>query len=190
MSRTLPIVLAAFLCAPLWAGQALQPYTPPEKPVVSRAALQTIEKQFDTAIVSLDVNDPYDLLGYTRGVYLNGYGVVFSAEVNLVITPISPFRPQPEGAALVRLHDKKLGRLAVLKRVMREALVGSAALLDTVPPNEQIVIAVSLFYGGFEQRKDLPNQVVMQASRQTLLDFKAGRLSEQALQAAIKTKEL
>jgi hypothetical protein len=190
MNRALRVALPALFAASLWAGQALQPYAPPEKPLVSRAALQAIEKQFDTAIVSLDVNDPYDLLGYTRGVYLNGYGVVFTAEVNLVITPISPFRPQPEGAALVRLHDKKLGRLAVLKRVMRDALVGSAASLDAVPPNEQVVIAVSLFYGGFEQRKDLPNQVVMQATRQTLLDFKAGRLSEQALEAAIKTKEL
>ncbi len=34
----------------------------------------------------------FDLLGTTRGVYLEGYGVVFSAELDLIVTPnLNPF---------------------------------------------------------------------------------------------------
>ena len=64
---------------------------------VTRQELASVEKSLDVGVRRLDPNDPYDLLGFTRGVYVPGYGVVLSAEVNLVITFISPFSPPPTG---------------------------------------------------------------------------------------------
>lgn len=193
MTRAIRFSLAFALAAALSAAQKPAPlseFKPAETPKVARASLAAIEKLFDRTITELDINDPYDLLGTTRGVYLAGYGAVFTAELNLVITPISPFAPQPAGAALGRLHQKKISRLGAVKAAMRQALIGSAAMLDSVPANEQIVFGVTLYYRNWEERAGLPNQIVMRAPRQTLLDYKAGRITSEALDAAIQVEEI
>src|SRR5207237_7315858 len=60
---------------------------------VKRGALAAMEKSFDARLQQM-VTEPFDLLGNTRGLYLEGYGAVFTAEVNLIISPmLSPFRP-------------------------------------------------------------------------------------------------
>ena len=46
-----------------------------------------MEKSLDERISKLWDDNPYLLLGTTRGVYLEGYGAVFTAEVNLVVEP-------------------------------------------------------------------------------------------------------
>ena len=167
-----PILTALALAAALCGSAALEPR-------VSRATIAAMEKSFDHRIESLDVTDPFDLLGSTRGVYLEGYGAVFTAEVNLVVGPaISPFRPALTKEQIAKLRLKRLARLPVLKRQMKDALGALAASLDTVPPSEQIVLGVSLYYRSFEQRADLPGQILMQARRQALLDVTSGRIRD------------
>src|ERR1700757_1287052 len=66
-------------------------------PRAARIPAQTIrglERAFNDRLIALaDINEPLDLLGDTRGVQLDDYGVVFTSEVSLVITPtITPFR--------------------------------------------------------------------------------------------------
>ena len=162
----------------------------PQRPRVTRADLVGVEKKFDRAIPSMDVSDPYDLLGMTRGIYLPGYGVVFTTELNLVVTTISPFVPELKVSDIERLHRKKLAKVPVLKQSMRKMLIDAAAELDGVPPSEQIVLGVTLFYRQFEIKDDLPRQIVMQAPRKALLDFKAGRIKSEALDAVIRIQEL
>lgn len=179
------MVLAAAMTAAALMAPANQ------QPKVSRAALEAMEASFDKRIMKLSLDDPLDLLGATRGVYLEGYGAVFSAELSLVITPaLSPFRMTVTKEEVERLRQRKLERLPVLKRVMREMLVDSAASLDAVPAEEQIVVAVSLFYYSWENRNGLPSQLLMQAPKKTLLDYQAGRIREHELQAALRTQEL
>jgi hypothetical protein len=161
-----------------------------DHPRITRDTMVTVEQNVDRAVRTLDVNDPFDLLGFTRGVYLPGYGVVVTAEVNLVITPITPFHQAPVGAQLTRLRLKKMVRLASLRELMRQALVSAAATLDPVPAGEQIVFGITLFYRAFEEREGLPSQIIMQAPKQTLLDFKANRISKPQLDAAIQVQEL
>lgn len=179
MKRALLLLAVAALGSP-----------PVEAPQVTRAALMTMEKVFDSRIERLSIEDPFDLLGSTRGVYLEGYGAVLTAEANLVIGPvITPFRPTVTKEEIARLHAKKQQRLPVLKQAMREMLADAAASLDAVPPNEQIVVAVSLFYFSWEERTGLPGQILMQAQRQALVNRKLGRLSAADLDSAIQTKE-
>jgi hypothetical protein len=177
--------IVAFAATALWA-----PAT--ELPRVSRADLSAMERSFNERIIKLNVEQPFDLLGTTRGVYLDGYGAIFTAEVNLLITPtITPFLMSMPKEQVVRVHQRKLERLPVLKRAMRDMLVASAASLDTVPPDEQIVVGVTLFYySSWEDRSGLPSQVVMQAQRKALLDFQARRINDDALKAAIRVQEL
>jgi hypothetical protein len=157
---------------------------------VTRDNMATVEKNIDQAIVRLDVSEPYELLGYTRGIYLNGYGIVLSSEVNLVVTMITPFHPAMTGEKIKDLRQRKIQRLAPLRDFMRQQLVAAAATLDPVPGNEQIVFGVTLFYRGFEEREGLPGQIVMQAPKQTLLDFKANRIGKAQLDAAVQVQEL
>jgi len=147
-------------------------------PRVSNATLLEIERSFDQRIQRLEFDDPVELMGYTRGIYLDGYGAVFTNEVNLAIGSVSPFGPGLTPEVLERLRQKKIARLPRLRQTMRDMLVSSAMTLKTVPPEEQIVVGVSLFYLKQENTKDLPSRIVMQTKRQALLDFEAGRLKD------------
>jgi hypothetical protein len=173
----------------LVAAMALLAPQPPGPPV-TRAAFATLEKKLDRRIVSLSVNDPFEMLGTVRGVYLQGYGAVFTTELSLVVTIISPFMPDLTAADIQKLHQKKLAKLVSLRQAMRQMLIEAAADLDSVPANEQIVLGVTLFNRSFEIKDGLPGQVVMQAPRQALLDYKAGRIPSSALDAVIRTQEL
>src|SRR5581483_4072225 len=102
----------------LFAAQGAAPVTR-----ITRGDLSSIEKNLDNHLARANVPDSFDILGTTRGVYLAGFGAVFSAELNLVVTPnLSPFHPVFTKQEIARIHDRKLQRLPVLKQNMREML--------------------------------------------------------------------
>ncbi len=159
-----------------------------DRPRAVRQSLATLERIFDSRIERQSIEDPFLLLGTTRGVYLEGYGAVLTAEVNLVTGPaITPFRPSLSKEDIARLHAKKQQRLPLLRQVMRDLLLDAAGSLDAVPPEEQIVLAVTLFYYSWEDRTGLPGQILMQAQRQQLLALK--QRGAAAAEAAIQTRE-
>jgi len=159
-------------------------------PVVSREVMENLERRFDNSIETFDINDPFYLLGNTRGVYLEDYGAVFTAELNLVGgATLTPFRPEFTPEQKEQLRQKKLARLAALRSIMRDMMVDSATTLDVVPAQEQIAVGTSLFYYSWESRTGLPSQILMQAQRQSMLDYEAGRINSQQLDAAIRVTE-
>jgi len=167
------VILLAFF----FAGQD----APPAPPRITRATLAGVEKSFDSRLGY--TADAFDLLGNTRGVYLEGYGVVFSTELNLIVSPnLSPFRAAFSKIELARIHDRKVQRLPLLRQEMRQMLATCAASLDNLPSNEQLVLAVSLFHYSWEDYSGLPTQIVMQAERQKLL-------SNATRETAIRTVE-
>lgn len=160
------------------------------RPVVSRGAVAAVEKNFDQKIVQDLLEDPYLLLGMTRGVYLPGYGAVFTMEMNLAHgASAGPFGPVPQ-EQLGRVHKKKLEMYPRLKKAMREMLVSAAGALDTVPADERLVLGVSLVYHRAEITTGLPQQVVMTADRKTLLSFQTNRRTASALESAIAVEEI
>ncbi|MCS6952909.1 MAG: hypothetical protein RMK57_07905 [Bryobacterales bacterium] len=160
-------------------------------PRVSRAALVQVEQQLDRRIETAFPDNPFLLLSTTQGVYLEGYGAVFTAEVNLISAPApSPFRPAFTREDVEKVRLKKLERVTALKGLLKEALVEAAASLAAVPPDEQIAIAVSLFYfRTWENTTGLPSQILIQAPRGVLVEYRARRISEQALEAALRIQE-
>ena len=54
-----------------------------DAPRVPRTTLAAAEKSLDNRFAGLWSDNPFIMLGPTRGVYLEGYGAVFTAEVNL-----------------------------------------------------------------------------------------------------------
>ena len=102
---------------------------------------------------------------------------------------VTPFRPPFTPEQIEQLREKKLRRLEDLKRIVREMMVECAAALDGVPPKQKIAVGVSLFRFSWEDSRGLPRQILMEASRRTLLDFKAGKLGPEELLARIRYTE-
>jgi hypothetical protein len=159
-------------------------------PRVSRGALHAMELSVDQRVQTLSMDAPFELLGNTRGFYLDGYGAVFTTEVNLSqSTNISPFQPVLPKEYIDKLRLKKRDRVPVLKKCMQEEMVAMAASLDTVPAKEQIVLGVTLYYHQWEETAGLPSQIVMQAERQKLLEVHLGRAGRESLDSVIRVQE-
>jgi hypothetical protein len=160
--------------APAWS-QAAKPaaaFTAPGLPAAKapRIPAQTItglERTFDNRLLTMaDINEPMDLLGDTRGVQLDDYGVVFTTEVSLVRTPgLMPGRPKipPEMAAHIR--TLKVARLPLLKAAMMEMMGNMATAFSRIPASHQLVLVVRLWYAPWEDTTGMPSQVLMKASR-------------------------
>jgi hypothetical protein len=119
-------------------------------------------------------------------VHLSGYGVVFSTEVGLVtVPPLTPFNPSYTKEEISKIHQRKLAKLPQLKQAMREMLVLAAGALEGLAPDEQIVVAVTLFYFNWEDRTGLPSQVLLRAAKRDL----AGKTANQIPASAISVEE-
>ena len=180
----IPILLALFLAVPSPTaattneGRAL------------RAALKSAERTIDDRVQQTTARAPFALLGQTRGAYLGGFGAVFTLEVNLVpVAGLSPFRPAYSLQEIQNLNRQKRKKLAVMKTVLRQLLVEQAAALGHLPLAEKIGIAVTLFNYNWEDTTGLPSQLVLQATRQSLLNLQARRPGPEALERAIEVNE-
>jgi hypothetical protein len=172
--RTAAIV-SLLLCALPFGSMA-------DKPRVNRGLIEAMEKSVDWRLQRLWPGDSAEVLGLTQGAYINGYGAVFMSEINVAPTAgITPFHPTVTPDEVKRTHDKKLQRIAGLRDAMREILMDSAGSLDTVPGEEQVTLSISLFYWTWEKRDGLPAQIVMHASKKSLLQAKAGTADKGAI---------
>ena len=179
-------VLLALSLAPAWAQLPRPPAAAPvmasaaapaasvtstERPRVTRQTLSDVERHFDTKLTNLGgANDPIDLLGAARGIYLDGYGVVLTAEASLIITPgLNPFHTEMTAAEKEKVHQRKVDRLPMLKQTMRDIWRDSATTLASIPESQQVVIAVRLLYLPWEDTRGLPGQIVMKGDRRTAL---------------------
>ena len=170
-------LLAALVLAGALAAATPDQSRPP------RTAIVDLEKSFDSAIEKVSASDPMNIMASTQGVYVAGFGAVFTAQVDLINTPaISPFRLTISAADKQRILRRKLERLPLIRQHMRQLLTAAASSLPSLPPNEQVVLAVSIFRYGWEDAKGLPAQIVMQAERSQLM-------KRAAADNAIRTEE-
>jgi hypothetical protein len=177
-------LLAAMALLPLWgqvkptpgalAPIAAAPATPPAAVPTARPAAKTgntreifkkLESDFDYELKVADPKNPMDVLGMTRGLYVPGFGVVFTTEVDLARSDIMPMFTKITAEEKSATRDRKLKHVDLLRRQMREMMATAARDLDFLGPNDQVVVAVRLLYQGWEDRTGLPEQIVMKADR-------------------------
>jgi hypothetical protein len=156
-------------------------------PRVSRATLATVEKSLDGRIQRLWDDNPYLLLGSTRGVYLDGFGAVFTVEVSLVMNPISLMNTRLTKDDIAKVRQKKVDRMPLLTKALKEQMVAMAASLDTVPAEEQIAIVAFVDHYPWEDISGLPVQITLQAQKKKLLEVQ--RANGAGLDAAIRVTE-
>ena len=161
-----------------------------DKPKVNRPMIAALEKSFESQLARLWPDDPVSVIGVPQGLYINGYGAVFTSEVNLAPAPgITPFHQTNSKEDIERTHHKKVERLPRLKEAMQNMLLASAASLDPIPPDEQVALGISLYYWYWEDTAGLPAQIVMHASKRILVQVKSGLAPKSALASAISVQE-
>lgn len=149
------------------SGRIVQPAA---KAAVSRQELRKLETHFDDNLGNAGGTDHFDLRGYTRGIYLDGYGVVFTAEVDLIVSPMpNPFRQVIPPAEVAKVHQRKLDHVPILIKLMKDMMTSSAGALAELPANDQIVVSVRMQYHPWEDTKGLPTEIVMKADRKSAL---------------------
>jgi hypothetical protein len=143
----------------------------------------TIKKQtqlFETVMntaVRQQFGAPFQMLQEARGSYLEGYGVVFTLEVNLY--PMrwrSPFSGgEYSEKEIATARTQILARMKEMETLIRDVLRNHGMSLDFVPPNENVSVVVHLF--SQVEHKDMPTQLAVQAKKQWLQEAAGRKLS-------------
>jgi len=138
---------------------------------IAQGTFTGLEKYFNQRIETLfGVDDPADLLGSTRGVYLDGYGAVFTTEASLVVAPSpNPFRPPISRELADSIRKRKIERMPFLKAAMKDMMRKMAATLIQVPADQQVVLIVRFYYQPWEDMNGMPSQILMRADRKSAL---------------------
>ena len=180
---TVPFLLAVPFLLLVVAASAIAS----DAPRVPRTTLAAAEKSLDNRFAGLWSDNPFIMLGPTRGVYLEGYGAVFTAEVNLVAGPqISILMQSATKQSIAEHRQKKLARIPELKKAMAKALADTAASPEMagVPPDEQIVLVAFLSHFPWEDLTGVPSQIMMQGSKKKLMEAQPKGVA--ALEASIQ----
>ncbi len=158
-----------------------------DAPRVPRLTMLSVEKSLDERLMRMWSDYPAGLVGASRGVYLPGYGVVITAELNLATANISMMNPIITEADKVALKKKKLERVPQLRKAMQEILATAAATLETVPPTEKLTIALILPRYSWEDPAVVPLQMIVEGTKQQLLTAK--KAGPAAVELAAKVSE-
>ena len=143
----------------------------PKSQRIPLATFVTLERAFDAKLAAMaDRNGPVDLLGATRGVYLDGYGVVFTTEMGLVVTPtVNPFNSTISETQKNQVHSAKVTRMPLLKKAITDMMRNVATSLTQVGDTQQVVVAVRLDYLNWENTTGLPGLVIAKADRRSAM---------------------
>jgi hypothetical protein len=156
--------------------------------VPTRVTLTSTERTVDRKITMLEESESGYLLGPTRGVYLQGYGAVFTTELELVPNAApNPFRPEYTKQDIARLRNTKQFRISILRKRMRDTLISLAGPMEGVANEEKIALAVTIPYFTWEDSGGMPRQIVMQAPKSVLLSGARGNTA--AVDQALKVQE-
>jgi hypothetical protein len=147
-------------------------------PMVKRELLGGLEKGFAHSLTASQMR----ILGYPSAIYIDGYGVVFTGEVNLSYSPmVDPFQQTILPQAKARTQVLELLQLPILRNEMRQLLLRSAVTLDTLPPAEQIVVGVKISQQSWQDRAGIPVQIVMQGQKSKLMEAKMGHVPAESV---------
>lgn len=140
---------------------------------VPRAKVVNAEKLINTQLAGMYPDEPWFLLGPARGMYLEGYGVVFTAEINLATGPTqTPFKMEITKEEIARHRDKKITRLPELRGMMTKLMGFTAEYLDNLAPGERLVLGITLLRYPYEDPKIAPSQIVVQGERSKIVEAK------------------
>ena len=120
------LLAIAFAAAPLVFGS--------DAPQVARVQVANIENQINGALAAMYPDERYFILAPARGIYIDNFGLVFMAEVNLVSGPaITPFHQEMSKEEIARHRDRKLSRLPRLRSELLKVLGNTITMIQAPP---------------------------------------------------------
>lgn len=145
---------------------------PAEPARITLAKIVNTQTLISTQLAAMYPEEPWFLIGPARGMYLDGIGVIFSAEINLATGPsLSPFKQTITKEEITRHRDKKEVRLPLLRKRMYTIVGSMASYLETLPNNEEFVLAVTLLKYPWEGTvAGMPSQIILRAPRGKLVE--------------------
>ena len=158
---------------------------------VSRATILAVENSINEKF-NVRTADPYDVLGNARGTYLEGYGALFTTELDLVnagALNVNPFKQKISPEEVATTRERKLKKLVMLKENMHSLMLDASGTLEGLPSNERLAMEVILVNFSWENSRGIPHRVFMSAEKQKLLTAKAAHASQQELAAIIEEQE-
>jgi hypothetical protein len=169
----LPFVLVVIAAAAAVADTAAH---------VNRAVIRSVEINLDErlSVIFPDVHASV----HPRGVYLDGYGAVFTLEMNTASDGVGLMSPNLTPQMKLQVKQKKIERMPQLQKALSQALLDAAASLDPVPLDENVVIEVDLLRYTWEDTPGYPAELLVQSTRRKLLDVK--RANGVGLDAAVR----
>jgi len=148
-----------------------------DTPRMGRAVIRSAEKLFEARLRPIWPDTPGALIGGVRGVYLDGYGAVFTAEMNTVSENTSLIISALTPAAKENIHRTKVQRMPQLKSSLEQSLTDVGLTLDTIPMDEQIVLQVVLDRYEWEAPGGYPAELLFQTTRRKLMSKSADAIS-------------
>jgi hypothetical protein len=141
---------------------------------VSGNALKAVEGSIDQRFKALWEDNPFTLIRPTRGIYLEGYGAVFTVDVSPVLSSISLMHPVVSKEEVLKAHKARLERVPQVKQVIRLAMADAAASLDPLPADDLITFVVFLDAHQWEDVSGTPAQLTFRAKKNALLEARRG----------------
>jgi hypothetical protein len=142
-----------------------------ETSLVSLQSLRTLEQEMDGRISATgDKTDPCTVLGQTRGLYIRGLGAVFSAEVELAVTPgqVGLFQTAVGPDQKARIRKDKLAHVPLLEKTLSDMVLSLAASpVLKLSDSDQVVVAARLVYRSWEDTTGMPGQIVAHLDRRS-----------------------
>jgi len=129
-----------------------------------------------STVLQQNFPDPFAVLEKPKGAYLEGFGTVFSFEIDIATVKrpnlFLQSRSTPE-------EEKKVfnERFPKLKDLMEQTLAEHGDSMTSIGPEDRIAIVAQLFNSGFLSRPMELKTLVVRTVKKNILDYKAGRLS-------------
>jgi hypothetical protein len=153
-----------------------------------RAEVKAVERLCDKAIENYAI-DTIEQITHARALYIEGYGVVISFEVNLArVSPLVGFvgglsKPQKD-----RIRAIKLKRVPEFREFLEGLLVQAVQPLEHLSPEESLLVSVNFDYASFEDTDGLPDAISLAAKKKDLLDAAERKIPHAQLSSILKVK--
>jgi hypothetical protein len=138
-----------------------------------------------TTVLAQNFPDPFAVLEKPKGVYLEGFGAVFSFEIDIATVRrpnlFNQTRSTPE-------EEKKAiaEELPKLKELMVKTLAEHADSMESLGPDSQVAIVAQLFNSGLLSQPLELKTIIVRTAKRNVIDFKAGRSNYEDLKKKIE----
>lgn len=141
---------------------------------VDRAQTFALEKQFSERALALWGDDRYMFFLRPQAYSVDHFGILLTANMNLVPGPIPlPFRGPITKEEIATHKRAVLERIPRFRQFLKSELIDAAAMFPGGAETDRVGIAVTIYHYSWEDTADIPTQIIVQGVKRDLLEAKA-----------------